>query len=88
VDHYSPEGNLLATFGSTSARQLQRELTFYVSRVDHVIYLGVELGKAERALKNNLAYVRPGIARGHLGKRAGCARSGRGAVGVVVGGVR
>lgn len=56
VDHYSPEGNLLATFSGTQARVLQRELAFYVSRVDHAIYLGMELAKAELALKNGWAY--------------------------------
>ena len=57
VDHFSPDGALLATFTSTQARQLQRELAFYISRTDHAIYLGAELGKAELALKNNLPYV-------------------------------
>lgn len=56
VDHYSPDGALLANFTGTQARQLQRELAFYVSRVDHAIYLGAELAKAEIALKNNLVY--------------------------------
>ncbi|MCL5950672.1 MAG: thymidylate synthase [Chloroflexi bacterium] len=56
VDHYSPEGNLLATFTGSNARALQRELAFYVSRVDHAIYLGMELAKAELALKNNWTY--------------------------------
>lgn len=56
VDHYSPAGNLLATFSGTHARALQRELAFYVSRVDHAIYLGGELAKAEIALKNGWAY--------------------------------
>ncbi len=57
IDHYSPEGNLLATFTGSTARALQRELAFFVSRVDHAIYLGGELAKAEFALKNNLPYV-------------------------------
>jgi thymidylate synthase len=57
IDHYSPEGNLLATFSGGTARALQRELAFFVSRVDHAIYLGGELAKAEFALKNNLPYV-------------------------------
>ncbi len=56
VDHYSPEGNLLATFSGSNARTLQRELAFFVSRVDHAIYLGMELAKAELALKNNWPY--------------------------------
>jgi thymidylate synthase len=56
VDHYSPEGNLLATFSGANARTLQREMAFYVSRVDHAIYLGTELGKAELALKNGWPY--------------------------------
>ncbi len=56
VDHYSPEGNLLATFAGTSARALQRDLAFHVSRVDHAIYLGSELTKAELALKNGWTY--------------------------------
>ncbi len=57
IDHYSPEGNLLATFTGSTARALQRELSFFVSRVDHAIYLGGELAKAELALKNNLPYI-------------------------------
>jgi thymidylate synthase len=57
VDHYSPEGNLLATFTGSTARALQRDLAFFVSRVDHAIYLGGELAKAELALKNNVTYV-------------------------------
>lgn len=65
VDHYSPEGNLLATFGGSNARTLQRELSFFISRVDHAIYLGMELEKAELALKNGWPYtqdqdLRPG----------------------------
>lgn len=56
VDHYSPEGNLLATFTGTNARALQRDLMFYISRVDHAIYLGMELAKAELALKNGWTY--------------------------------
>lgn len=56
VDHYAPEGNLLATFTGSTARALQRELAFFTSRVDHAIYLGMELAKAELALKNNWAY--------------------------------
>ncbi|MBI5301822.1 MAG: hypothetical protein HY868_06780 [Chloroflexi bacterium] len=57
VDHFSPDGALLATFTGASARPLQRELAFFVSRTDHAIYLGAELAKAELALKNNLPYV-------------------------------
>ncbi|MBI5650707.1 MAG: hypothetical protein HZC40_09735 [Chloroflexi bacterium] len=56
IDHYSPAGALLATFSGAQARQLQRELAFYISRIDHAIYLGMELAKAELALKNNLPY--------------------------------
>ncbi len=57
VDHYSAEGNLLATFTGSTARALQRELAFFVSRVDHAVYLGGELAKAEFALKNNLPFI-------------------------------
>ncbi|MBI4785651.1 MAG: hypothetical protein HY782_01205 [Chloroflexi bacterium] len=56
VDHYSPEGNLLATFNGANARALQREIAFFTSRVDHAIYLGMELAKAELALKNGWSY--------------------------------
>ncbi len=56
VDHYSPEGNLLATFNGATARALQREIAFYTSRIDHAIYLGMELAKAELALKNGWPY--------------------------------
>ncbi len=78
VDHYAPGGNLLATFSGTTAQQLQRELAFFVSRIDHAIYLGVELGKAEFALTHNLAYVQdqalrvqPTALRGEGETRAG-----------------
>jgi thymidylate synthase len=57
IEHFSPEGALLATFSGTQARGLQRDLAFYISRVDHAIYLGMELAKAELALKHNLPYV-------------------------------
>jgi len=57
IDHYSPEGNLLATLSGSTARALQRDLAFFVSRIDHAIYLGGELAKAEFALKNNLPYI-------------------------------
>jgi dihydropteroate synthase len=57
VDHYAPEGKLLATFAGSTARALQRDLSFFVSRVDHAIYLGGELAKAEFALRHNLPYV-------------------------------
>lgn len=56
VDHYSPAGNLLATFKGSNARTLQRELAFFTSRIDHAIYLGMELAKAELALKNGWRY--------------------------------
>lgn len=69
VDHYSPEGNLLATFTGATARALQRDLAFFTSRIDHAIYLGMELEKAELALKNGWTYtqdqeLRPGRAGG------------------------
>ncbi len=57
VDHYSPEGTLLATFNGSTARALQRDMAFFVSRADHAIYLGGELAKAEFALKNNLPFI-------------------------------
>jgi len=57
VDHFSPDGALLATFNGANARVLQRELAFFISRTDHALYLGGELAKAEFALKNNLPYV-------------------------------
>ncbi len=56
VAHYSPAGALLATLSGATARALQRELAFYVSRADHAIYLGMELAKAELALKQGWHY--------------------------------
>ena len=82
VDHYSPEGNLLATFNGSTARALQRDLAFFVSRVDHAIYLGGELAKAEFALKNSLTYVQDrevrldGMASGGAGRESSTGQLG------------
>ena len=82
VDHYSPEGNLLATFTGSTARALQRDLAFFVSRVDHAIYLGGELAKAEFALKNNLTYVQDrelrldGMSSGRVDRESGTGQLG------------
>ena len=74
VDHYTPTGELLATFSGGTARALQRELAFFVSRVDHAIYLGGELAKAEFALKNNLPYIQDRELRLDGSARAGTDR--------------
>ncbi len=82
VDHYTPEGNLLATFSGSSARALQREIGFFVSRVDHAIYLGMELAKAELALKNNWPYVQDQELRATTPLAAPPERGDAGAMGV------
>ncbi len=81
VDHYSPEGNLLATFTGTNARSLQRELAFYISRVDHAIYLGAELAKAELALKNGWTYTQDAELRAGA-RDAGSQAKGAGQLGL------
>jgi thymidylate synthase len=83
VDHYSPEGNLLATFTGSHARTLQRDLAFFISRVDHAIYLGGELAKAEFALKNNVPYAQDRELRleGSVGSR-GDREAGSGELGI------
>jgi len=83
IDHYSPEGNLLATFSGVTARALQRDLAFFVSRVDHAIYLGGELAKAEFALRNNLPYVQDRELRPDSSASAGTEReTGAGQLGL------
>ncbi|MCG8351642.1 MAG: thymidylate synthase [Chloroflexales bacterium] len=51
VRHYTPEGEHLQTLQGMSARELGRQLSPYISNVNHAIYLGQELQKAEIALR-------------------------------------
>jgi len=56
VDHYSPEGDRLRTLRSGSARDLERLLSPFVSLPEHGMYVGRELGRAERALRMGERY--------------------------------
>ena len=50
VRHYTPDGEHLQSFRSTSARELGAQLAPYVGEMSHGIYLGQELQKAELAI--------------------------------------
>jgi thymidylate synthase len=50
VRHYTPSGEHLQSFRSTSARELGTQLAPYLGELSHAIYLGQELQKAELAI--------------------------------------
>lgn len=56
ADHYSPDGDRLMTVSEKTARGLERKLSQVVSYVDHAMYLGRELARAEMALKQGRSY--------------------------------
>jgi len=51
-------GKINRIFKGTNAETIYRTILGNVppTRMDHAVYLGVELGKAETALKNNVRY--------------------------------
>ncbi|HLB12849.1 MAG TPA: thymidylate synthase, partial [Dehalococcoidia bacterium] len=56
IEHYSPDGRYLRTTSGRTAREVSKDLLTYVSTPEHALYLGLELEKAEMALRYNLAY--------------------------------
>lgn len=57
VQLYSKAGVFLKEYRGKSASALRSLCSFHVSNMDHAMYLGEELAKAEMALKWNLPYV-------------------------------
>jgi thymidylate synthase len=60
VYHYSPHGNLINSFRGRSADKLLEEMGPYISLIDHALYLGKELARAEAALRLDLPYGQDG----------------------------
>ncbi len=56
VTFYDKKGTELRHFIGTSAEELRTQCSLYVSNIDHAVYLGQELMKAEIALQNQLSY--------------------------------
>jgi len=56
VHHYSLEGQKLKRYEGTSATILRIQLSPFLSRMDHALYLGGELEKAHTALKLGIPY--------------------------------
>ncbi|MFH1173451.1 MAG: thymidylate synthase, partial [bacterium] len=56
VRHYTPQGSLIQEFRSSDAVELKKKIGPFVSRIDHAFYLGSELEKAARALKQSEPY--------------------------------
>ena len=57
VLHYGPNQERLHEFRGNSKSELFRQINPFVSTVDHGLYLGAELQKAETALRNGWTYV-------------------------------
>jgi len=57
VDHFSTDGLRLGRVEATTAQDIMRHLRDLVSRIDHALYLGAELEKAELALTQGWRYV-------------------------------
>ena len=56
VRFYSKKGEELRNFSGTTAEELRNQCALYISNINHAIYLGQELMKAELALQNNINY--------------------------------
>ncbi len=56
VNHYSNEGKLLNTFEGKTAKELKEQIYPFISQIEHALYLGAELQKAEMAIKLGLDY--------------------------------
>jgi thymidylate synthase len=56
VDHYTPDGELLATHRGRTAEELRHRLAPFVGLSSHALYLGAELQKAELALRLGVPY--------------------------------
>lgn len=74
VEHYTNDGTLAHVFTGTTAHELYvtvlaREI---VSRLDHAAYLGMELARAERALKMGEPYVQDQAPEPPCSARCGC----------------
>lgn len=57
VDHHDLQGQRLAHFEGDSAQDVYVQLRPFMSRIDHALYLGGELQKAELAARYGWAYV-------------------------------
>jgi len=56
VEHCSPEGEILQIFKGNSVCELNPKIMLFISLIEHRIYLGSELQKAETALKLGISY--------------------------------
>jgi thymidylate synthase len=56
VDQYSPAGDKLRTISGRSARELEGLLAPFVSLVEHALYLGRELQRAQTAAAKGLSF--------------------------------
>jgi len=57
VDLHSPDGNHIKTFRGQSSRQLEREISPFISKISHALYLGRELQKAEICSRQKTPYI-------------------------------
>lgn len=57
VEHCSPQGDALQVFRGKSAYELRTKIASFISLIEHGIYLGSELQKAEIALRFDIPYV-------------------------------
>jgi tetrahydromethanopterin S-methyltransferase subunit A len=62
VEHYAYDNTLLHTLEGTSAQSLYKAVISngWVTELSHAAYLGMELAKAELALRHGYPYVQDG----------------------------
>lgn len=54
---YSTEGTKITEFNGKTAREIRPQVVPFISRIDHAIYLGKELHRAEQAMKSGESFV-------------------------------
>ena len=56
VEFHSQDGNHIATFRGKTSKQLETDISPFISKVSHALYVGRELMKAEFCLREGIAY--------------------------------
>jgi thymidylate synthase len=61
VKHVDQEGNFLQEFRGKTAEQLREKIVNFVSDINHALYLGSELLRAEKSIKENEDFIQDQI---------------------------
>ncbi|MFA5228540.1 MAG: thymidylate synthase [Candidatus Paceibacterota bacterium] len=57
VKHFDQEGKLLQDFKGKKANELKNQISQFISDIDHALYLGGELMRAEKAIKEKEDFI-------------------------------